>query len=57
MVKNIVLYDLLVLADGRGLPVSSALAKNKAEIVNIEIGEDSGVLRVSFFHPELFYPE
>ncbi len=39
-----------------GLPVSSVLAKNKAEIVNIEIGEDSGVLRVSFSIQNCFTP-
>jgi hypothetical protein len=39
-----------------GFFVTTALAKNKAEIVEVEIGEELSVLKVSFFIQDCFTP-
>lgn len=39
-----------------GFFVTTAVAKNKAEIVNVEIGEESNILRVGFFIQDCFTP-
>ncbi len=39
-----------------GLFVTTAVAKNKAEIINVEVREDASILKVAFFIQDCFTP-